>query len=318
MNLSAETLMAALASCRDGIVVTDVSTPKNEMVFANDAFRNMLGFSELELKGLGTRFLLGKKTRPTAGHTFRRAISERIPCLVTVSATKKDGNEIWLEISGAPVVENGRPGNLYLGICRDVTQRTLAIEAFLATDISIEVPAGKDDTQTIDPLTSLYNRSFFEEYAEREWATMLRQHLPISIFLIRVKGCEDLPEASSSQLSLNHLLELMADNLRQQFRRGTDLVARFDRDTFVGIAAGMGWEDAEVMAGSTVDRLNRALKQAGPELMDMSCRMGVATAVPEENHQIDEIIASAQQALSKAVADDTDTLKVAMSTVDFS
>lgn len=318
MNLSAETLMAALASCRDGIVVTDVSTPKNEMVFANDAFRNMLGFSELELRGLGTRFLLGKKTRPTAGHTFRRAINERIPCLVTVSATKKDGNEIWLEISGAPVIENGRPGDLYLGVCRDVTQRTLAIEALLATDIAIEVPVGAEDTQTIDPLTSLYNRSFFEEYAEREWATMLRQHLPISIFMIRVKGCENLPQASTHQLSLNHLLELMADNLRQQFRRGTDLVARFNRDTFVGIAAGMGWEDAEVMAGSTVDRLNRALKQAGPELMDMSCRMGVATAVPEENHQIDEIIASAQEALNKAVADDTNNLTVAMSTVDFS
>jgi PAS domain S-box-containing protein/diguanylate cyclase (GGDEF)-like protein len=317
MNLVVDNLAAVLASARDGIVVTDVSTPKNEIVYANAAFRAMIGFSETELNGLGTRFLLGKKTRPTAGHCFRRAISEKIPCLVTVSAARKDGTEIWLEISGAPVLESGLPTQLYIGVCRDVTQRTLAMEALLATDIAIEKPLGTDENQSIDPLTSLYNRSFFEEYAEREWSTMLRQHLPISIFMIGVKGCERLPATASGDPSDSRVLELMADNLRQQFRRGTDLVARFDQNTFVGIAAGMGWEEAEVMAQSTVLRINRALRESGLAHADMSCRIGVATAVPEAHHQIDEIISSAQQSLAQAMADATNDLPVAMSTMEF-
>lgn len=318
MKLAVNDLISVLASARDGIVVTDISTSKNEMIYANEAFRAMVGFSEFELKGMGTRFLLGKKTRPTAAHTFRRAINEKIPCLVTVSANRKNGSEVWLEISGAPVLEDGRPTDLYIGVCRDVTQRTLAMEALLATEIVIETPLGAEESQTIDPQTSLYNRSFFEEYAEREWTTMLGQHLPISIFMIRVKGCEHLPETSTTGVSLNLILEIMADNLRQQFRRGTDLVARFDRDTFVGIAAGMGWEEAETMSTSTVERMNHALLQVGPALKDMSCRMGVSTSIPEENHQIDEIISSAQKALEKAMSGNAEEHSESRSSVAFS
>lgn len=311
MNLEENMLIAALGSSRDGIVVTDISTPKNEIVYANEAILNSLGYSERELQGLGTRFLLGKKTRPTAAHSFRRAINECIPCSITVSASKKDGSEIWIEISGAPILHLGRKTNYYVGICRDVTKRTEAMEALLSTDITIEAVQDRATEPTIDPVTSLYNRSYFEEYAEREWTTMLRQHLPMSIFMVQIKGIETLPESASDRLSQSILLELMADNLRQIFRRGTDLVARFDKLTFVGICAGMGWEEAEIMSSLTTDKINSALKAVGNDTKLLSCRVGLATAIPEEKHQVDDIVTAAQTALDTAMASNSASLHVA-------
>ena len=54
-----------------------------------------------------------------------------------------------------------------MGTCRDVSARVEAIESLLATEIAIEETKTDHHEGTIDKLTSLYNRHYFEEYAEQ-------------------------------------------------------------------------------------------------------------------------------------------------------
>mgnify|MGYP000229941182 FL=1 len=91
--MDTQLIQAALAECRDGIVITDAISPKNRIIYTNKAFQTMTGFSEAELLDKGSRFLLGSKTRPTAAKAFRQALGEGARVQVTLSSICKDGTQ---------------------------------------------------------------------------------------------------------------------------------------------------------------------------------------------------------------------------------
>ena len=306
--LSVDGLMGDLvAHVRDGIVVTDLSSQTNEIVFANPAFLKMLGYRENDIVGQGTRSLLGKQTRPSAAQTFRRAIAKKLECLVTVSVLCRDGSERWLEVSGSPLMLPGQPP-YYVGICRDVSQRVSAFQAVLESEIFLAETGpentGNEMELSIDALTSLYNRNYFEEYAEREWSMMTRQHLPITLFMLGLKGLDVLVQ-QGSQLSEANFKEAVADRIRGLFRRGTDLVAHFDDTRFVMISAGMGWEEAELMSNRLYQQVSDLIRQLTPHVRTDQealnhAAVGVSTSIPEEGHAIDALIQAAEMALLDA------------------
>ncbi|PID43638.1 MAG: hypothetical protein CSA52_02725 [Gammaproteobacteria bacterium] len=299
-----EILLAALASMKDGVVIADVSTPKNEIVYANPSFVAMIGFEKDELIGQGTRFLLGKKTSPTAAQAFRKALGNKLACQVIVSATRKDGSQCWLEITGAPLKTELASTEYYIGSCRDVSSRVEAIETLLSTEIAIEEPVTGEEKGTIDPMTSLYNRRYFEEYAEREWLMMLRQRLPITMIMVEIRNLDRLPGVHATEVSVQLVIEEVARALNGILRRGTDLVTRYDDSRFVTISAGMGWDESDVISQNITEQLDKLLKNMTID-PNIRCRLGVTTSIPDEDQGgIDELIEIVSNALDEAMNSD--------------
>ncbi len=295
-------LISALGSMKDGVVISDVSSSKNAIVYANPSFLAMTGYEQHELLGQGPRFLMGKKTRPTAVQAFRKALNNQLACQVIVSATRKDGEQRWFEITGSPVKLGDTATNYYIGSCRDVSARVNAMESLLATEIAIEEPVSEVKQGTIDPMTSLYSRRYFEEYAEREWLMMMRQRLPITMIMIAIKNLAKLPGAD---VSAQTVMEVVAHALNGLFRRGTDLVARYDNNRFIAISAGMGWDEADIISQKLVEQLDSLLKDLTVD-PDIGCRVGLTTSIPDEElGGIDDLIETTTRALNEAMAADS-------------
>jgi len=291
--------MAALAECRDGIVITDAISPKNRIIYTNRAFQMMTGFSESELIDKGSRFLLGSKTRPTAAKAFRQALGEGARVQVTLSSICKDGSQKWLEISGGPFEYKGEKKRYFIGTCRDVGERVEAVEALMASEIKFEKTDIEVKVSSYDTVTSLYNRGYFEEVAEREWMAMLREHRPLSVFLIGISNLARFKEQQGIDTS-NRLMANIASALRQVFRRGIDLVAKYDDERFIVISTGMAWEEAEAMASRLNDVIDGELSQNAPTEANLNGFIGVATQIPEEGFHVDHLIEAAEHALLKA------------------
>ena len=297
--MDTQLLLAALAECRDGIVITDASTTKNRIIYANKAFQQMTGFSEYELIDKGTRFLLGDKTRPTAAKAFRQALGDGARVQVTLSAVCKDGAQKWIEISGGPVEYKGEKKRYFIGTCRDVNDRISAIDALMASEIKFEKTEVDQPVSSYDTITSLYNRSYFEEVAEREWMAMQKEQRPLSLFLIGISNIETFKE-KQGLVHANKVMAGVAAALRQVFRRGIDLVAKYDEERFIVISTGMAWEEAELMGDRLKMVADKEIKHLAPADAGLFASTAVATQVPEAGFHVDHLIEAAEQALSKA------------------
>ncbi len=297
--MDSELLLAALAECRDGIVITDAITPKNRIIYANKAFQQMTGFSESELLDKGSRFLLGSKTRPTAAKAFRQALGEGARVQVTLSSVCKDGSQKWLEISGGPFEFKGEKKRFFIGTCRDVSDRINAIEALMASEIKFEKTEIEAPVSSYDSVTSLYNRTYFEEVAEREWLAMQREHRPLSLFLI---GITNLTQFKDQQglVNANKVMASVAAALRQVFRRGIDLVAKYDDERFIVISTGMAWEEAEAMGDRLKTVADDEIRRLVPPGSTLIASIGLATLVPEAGFHVDHLIEVAEKALLQA------------------
>ena len=87
-------LSAFLAVAEDfpaSIVLTDMSTPGNRMIYVNRYFEAATGYSKEEALGRNCRFLQGPETEPEAIESIRQSIREGKDALVIVTNYRKDG-----------------------------------------------------------------------------------------------------------------------------------------------------------------------------------------------------------------------------------
>jgi|AGTN01.1.fsa_nt_gi PAS domain S-box len=116
-------LERAVKSARNGICITDSRLPGNPIIYANEAFVNLTGYSLDEILGRNCRFLQGADHDQLELETVRAAISEGRECICVLRNYKKDGTLFWNELSIAPVRDaNGQIVN-FVGVQNDVTAR---------------------------------------------------------------------------------------------------------------------------------------------------------------------------------------------------
>ena len=114
---------SALDSARYGIVIADALSSDLALIYVNDAFVRMSGYSREEALGRNCRFLhAGDRTQPEI-RTLRTAIRAGESCQVALRNFRKDGSEFWNELSIAPIRDAQGTLIHYVGIQKDVTDR---------------------------------------------------------------------------------------------------------------------------------------------------------------------------------------------------
>jgi PAS domain S-box-containing protein len=120
---------AAVKTTRMPMVVTDPHQPDNPIIFCNDAFQFMTGYSEAEIVGSNCRFLQGPETDRQIIAQVRAAIEKREEVAVEVLNYRKNGSTFWNALFVSPVLDEA--GNLlyYFGSQLDISRRREAEEA---------------------------------------------------------------------------------------------------------------------------------------------------------------------------------------------
>ena len=106
-----------------GITITDPDREDNPMIYVNEGFEALTGYSKEEAVGRNCRFLQGEATRERPVAEMRRAIDRAEPVSVELRNYRKDGSQFWDRVSIAPVRDRAGTVTNYVGFQEDITER---------------------------------------------------------------------------------------------------------------------------------------------------------------------------------------------------
>lgn len=116
-------LHRAMDACQNGIMITDSTQTDNPIVYVNQGFETLTGYSKAEVMGKNPRFLHKHHPVQTALTEVSTALQEQRKCNVILQNTRKNRAKWWNQLSISPVPDNTGTLTHYIGVQTDITQR---------------------------------------------------------------------------------------------------------------------------------------------------------------------------------------------------
>ncbi|NRT10815.1 PAS domain S-box protein [Flavobacterium sp. 14A] len=113
----------ALSAASNGIIIVDSLLPDSPIVYSNDSFFTMTGYSESDIIGHNCRFLQGTDHDQEEIGIMSNAVKKGEACNVVLRNYRKDGSLFWNEISLTPVFNDQKVMTHFIGVLNDVTLR---------------------------------------------------------------------------------------------------------------------------------------------------------------------------------------------------
>ena len=112
---------AAVRATRMPMLITDPRQPDNPIVFVNDAFGRLTGYSRGETLGRNCRFLQGSGTSAADVSKIRDAIERRVPIEIELLNYRKNGSTFWNKLLISPVFDGDGELTFFFASQFDVT-----------------------------------------------------------------------------------------------------------------------------------------------------------------------------------------------------
>jgi PAS domain S-box-containing protein len=118
-------LETVISSAHDAIIITkaDLSESGPEIIYVNDAFTKISGYTAQEALGRSPRFLQNEFTKRETLDALKQALIEGKPFKGELLNCSKDGKNYWLEISIVPVRNTQGVITHFAAIEHDITKR---------------------------------------------------------------------------------------------------------------------------------------------------------------------------------------------------
>jgi len=130
----------AMAASSCGITIADARAPDMPLIYINEAFVTITGYTRTEVLGRNCRFLQDDDRNQPATAEIRRALREGTHCKVLLRNYRKDGTFFWNELFMSPIYDEPT-GQLthFVGIQTDVTLREEARQQVIEKQQALEV-----------------------------------------------------------------------------------------------------------------------------------------------------------------------------------
>ena len=150
-----------------------------------------------------------------------------------------------------------------------------------------------------EPLTSLYNRRYFNEMLERRFSEARRYESELSCIMIDLDGFKTVNDRFGHQTG-DQLLVLTAETISAQLRTA-DVAARFGGDEFIVLLPQTDAERAYVSGERIAERFAEQARQCLPHVQ-VSMSMGIASLPSADIDSAEALIRAADHALYEAKA----------------
>lgn len=261
--LSLEQFRQLVDAARDVIVVTEaqpLDEPGPRIVYVNEAFTRLTGYSPEEAIGRSPRFL--QKTDLTdeeTVHEVRRSLDLGEPFDGPILNFAKDGTPYWLDMHIFPLRDPDGNVTHFAAIERDVTARTLR-------ELELRSEANTD------PLTGLFNRRGLDHRVRSAWDNSTSTNAVILIDLDTFKEVnDDLGHGIGDQV-LSCLAQVMLASLRD-----SDYPIRLGGDEFALVLLDTDRTQAAKVAERVRADLTRILAES--DLPATTASVGIATGL---------------------------------------
>lgn len=216
---------AAVRATRMPMLITDPRQPDNPIVFANDAFLGLTGYTRDEVLGNNCRFLQGPDTDPQAVTTIRQAVQTQHDVNVDILNYRKDGTAFWNALYISPVTDEHGSLLFFFASQLDVTGRKQVELQAQAERARIE-EAVQSRTRELEEAL----RSRTELLHEVEHRVKNNLQLISALILIELKRANGSVEQQALS-TLKERIEALASVHRRLYRDGD--ISRFDVAAFV-------------------------------------------------------------------------------------
>jgi diguanylate cyclase (GGDEF)-like protein/PAS domain S-box-containing protein len=293
-------LMTSISRLNDMVFITEAKTlnaPGPRIVFVNDAFERLTGYSREEVLGRTPRLLQGPLTQRSELDRIRAALQQAHAVRAELINYKKNGELFWLELDIVPVDYFGRGLTHWVAVARDITARKGAEDEI-------------EHLAFYDTLTQLPNRQLLMDRLQHALSQGAR-HTKIGALMFI-----DLDNFKVLNDTLGHakgdlLLQQVAARLSCCVRL-TDTVARLGGDEFVVMLEDLG-DDPQLAADKTqvvgqkiLAALSEPYHLAGyPH--HSTCSIGI-TSFSQDQQSIGDLLKQADLAMYQAKAQGRNTV----------
>ncbi len=221
---------------KDVIIVTKaepIDEPGPEIVYVNQAFRELTGYSQEEVLGKNPRILQSSGTDEETKKIIHQGLEQKKPVRVTIKNYSKIGEEYWLDLSILPLKNSLGVVTHFVAIERDVTEQK-KIEQQLQI------------LSRTDPLTGLLNRRAFDEILIIELSRFKRSHETYSLLMIDIdyfKKINDEYGHAVGDIAIQTIAQTCESNLRLH-----DKLARWGGEEFCILLPNTDKEAAFIVA----------------------------------------------------------------------
>jgi len=288
---SAEAWRRVLDSAPEGIVICDAMARDCPAIFVNAAFEQMCGYAAAALLGNNLRLLQGTDRDQEARTRLAEAVGKGEAARVLLRNYRPDGSMFWNETVIQPVRTAGKLTH-FLGYHRDASDRLKQTDRS-----SVGLPSWMRE----DRLTGLRSRAYFEELLRRDWQVAQRDSHEIGLTFFDIDDLAAYHEKFDRSAG-DACIRRIARVVGASYRRGGDLVARWDGGMFAVLTQGEAAERASQYAQVVTQRVRELLMHhptAGNGRY-VTLSAGVASLVPPRTLAVEGLLRACSAALKRA------------------
>lgn len=134
-------LQTSVANLTDIVIITEagpLEEPGPRIVFVNEAFEKVTGWSRSEVIGKSPRMLQGGETSRQTRANIRAALAARRPVQAELVNYARDGRRYWVEINITPVRDAAGTVTHFVAVERDITPRKESEEHIRQLNATLE------------------------------------------------------------------------------------------------------------------------------------------------------------------------------------
>ncbi len=309
--LSIEFVRQLLDSAPDAITVCDARIPGEHVLMVNRRFEHMTGYSAADLIGTDLRRLLGAERNQSGYEQLRNTISRGIGARAPLRQYRKDGKPFWCEVLMEPLRDGAGTVTHYVSYFRAIEMRDRIKPA--ATAASAAVADSTADSALLaaalpqprwlreDRLTGVSSRRSFEELLNLQWQQCQRQGHALTLLMFEIDSLANYRD-TFDRTAVDSCVRKVARLLATAFRRGSDVVGRWDEGVFCVIAQSVDLpatvEYAQSLANRVFELQIHHPRGARGRFITLSA--GVARMVPAIDAGVDSLTALAAEAVRQA------------------
>lgn len=298
---SVELLRSVLDAAPEGIVICEAEGDQ-PVVYVNAAFEYLTGHAAADLLGRNLRHLQGGDREQDARYRLQQAIERGDSCQVLLRNYRKNGVVFWVDIHLQPVRDSSGRVTHFIGYHRDASDRPRA---------AVKALAGLPAWMREDRLTSLATRPYFEELLKRDWTLAQREmrQIGLAIFDVDSLGAyNDTYGRAGGDACIRRTASLIAAS----FRRGSDLLGRWDGGGIAVLAHGSSDEQLAGYAGVLAQRVrDQQVHHPRSAARFVTVSVGVASCLPLRDQPVTLLVNAAEAALARAKAEGRNRVKLA-------
>ncbi|WP_413165787.1 PAS domain S-box protein [Capilliphycus salinus ALCB114379] len=200
-----------------------------------------------------------------------------------------------IDFSIRPIRNNQGEIILLIPEGRDITERKQMEEALRKANLELERLA------TLDSLTQVANRRYFQNYLEQEWKRLTREQQPLSLILCDVDYFKRYNDHYGHPAGDDCLIKV-ARAMQLAVKRPADLIARYGGEEFVIILPNTNLAGAIKVAEEIQEKIHQlGIPHAQSQVSQLvTLSLGVTSLIPGVEKTTAELIEVADTALYRA------------------